>query len=81
VAVFIGGTDRFKHSPEAVRAAQTAKMLDKWVHVGRVNTPARVRNWLGLADSIDGSGLSRFDHMLEDVLAVISGDHPQVALV
>lgn len=75
--VFIGGDDQFKYSPAAMRAARTAKMLGKWVHVGRVNTAARVRNWLGLADSIDGSGMSRFDHMLEDVIAAIRGDHPQ----
>lgn len=80
-AVFIGGSDQFKFSPQAIAAARTAKMLGKWVHVGRVNTAARVRNWLGLADSIDGSGISRFDHMLEDVLAQIRGEHPQTALI
>jgi hypothetical protein len=79
-AVFIGGDDNFKYSPEAMRAAKTAKILGKWVHVGRVNTAARARNWLGLADSLDGSGVSRFDHMLEDVLGVIEGDHPQHAM-
>jgi hypothetical protein len=55
-------------------------MLGKWVHVGRINTASRVRNWLGLADSCDGSGMSRFDHMLEDVLAAIAGEHPQTAM-
>lgn len=79
-AVFIGGSDEFKYSQQAIAAANTAKILKKWVHVGRVNTAARVRNWLGLADSIDGSGISRFDHMLEDVLAAIRGEHPQQAL-
>jgi hypothetical protein len=79
-AVFIGGSDQFKYSPEAFRAARTAKMLGKWVHVGRVNTANRVRNWLEVADSIDGSGMCRFDHMLEDVLFVIRGDHPQSQL-
>jgi len=76
-AVFVGGTDRFKCSPEALAAARTAKMLGKWVHVGRVNTSARVDFWLGLADSLDGSGISRYDHMLEDVLTVLKGEHPQ----
>jgi hypothetical protein len=79
-AVFIGGDDPFKISPEAMAAARTAKMLGKWVHVGRVNTAARVRNWIGLADSIDGSGISQFDHMLEDCLAAIAGVHPQQAM-
>lgn len=46
---------------------------------GDGNRPVFV--WLGLADSIDGSGLSRFDHMLEAVLAAISGaGHPQLEL-
>ena len=55
-------------------------MLGKWVHVGRVNTAARVRNWLGLADSIDGSGISRFDHMLEAVMTAIADEHPQMQI-
>lgn len=79
-AIFIGGDDAFKSSPVAIRVAKTAKILKRWVHVGRVNTASRVRNWIGLADSIDGSGISRYDHMLEDVLAQITGKHPQHAL-
>lgn len=67
-AVFIGGDDAFKIDPVTFRAAKAAKMLGKWVHVGRVNTAKRVRDWVGIADSIDGSGISRYDHMLEDVL-------------
>ena len=80
-AVFVGGSDKFKHSAEAVNAAKTAKMLGKWVHVGRVNEPKRLLNWLELGDSCDGSGMSRFDHMLEAVLTTISGNHPQRALI
>ena len=80
-AVFVGGSDAFKTAPEAINACRAAKMMGKWVHVGRVNTASRVRNWLGLADSIDGSGISRFDHMLEDVLAMIRDEHPQQALI
>lgn len=76
-AVFVGGTDAFKIAPEAIQAATCAKMLGKWVHVGRVNECKRLRNWLDIADSIDGSGLSRFDHMLEDVLSMIRGEHAQ----
>ena len=76
-AVFIGGDDAFKISKVAINAARAAKILGLWVHVGRVNTAKRLRNWVGLADSIDGSGISRFDHMLEDCLAVIKGEHPQ----
>ena len=72
-AVFIGGSDEFKISTEAFNAAKAAKMLDKWVHVGRVNTAKRVMDWIGKADSLDGSGISRYDHMLEDVLNAITG--------
>lgn len=72
-AVFVGGSDNFKISQEAMNACRAAKMLGKWVHVGRVNTAARVKNWIGLADSIDGSGISKYDHMLENVMAAISG--------
>lgn len=79
-AVFVGGSDGFKTSPEAINAARTAKMLGKWVHVGRVNTAARVNNWIGIADSIDGSGISRYDHMLADVIAAITGSHPQTRM-
>lgn len=70
-AVFIGGSDSFKISPEAIQAARCAKMLGKWVHVGRVNDPSRVMSWIDLADSIDGSGISRFDHMLGRVVSAI----------
>ena len=69
--VFVGGTDAFKSSAEARAAAVTGKMLGKWVHVGRVNTPLRAAEWVDIADSIDGSGLSRYDHMLEAVLDVL----------
>lgn len=74
-AVFVGGSDGFKVSNEAMSACKTAKILGKWVHIGRVNTAERVKYWLDVADSIDGSGISKYDHMLENVLAIIAGDH------
>jgi hypothetical protein len=80
-AVFVGGSDAFKISSEAINACKVAKMLGKWVHVGRVNTVERVKNWIDLADSIDGSGISKYDHMLEAVLMQISGDLPQKELI
>ena len=80
VAVFIGGSDAFKISPEAINAARAAKMMNKWVHVGRVNTAERVRNWINLGDSIDGSGISRYDHMLKDVIDAITCDTAQQAM-
>lgn len=80
-AVFVGGSDAFKISQEAFAACKTAKILDKWVHVGRVNTSARAEQWLGIADSIDGSGLSQYDHMLKDVLGVIQNEVKQQELI
>jgi hypothetical protein len=80
-AVFVGGSDNFKVSGEAFGAARAAKMLGKWVHVGRVNTSKRVQQWLGVADSIDGSGISQYDHMVRDVLSAIRGENKQVALI
>jgi len=80
-AVFVGGSDVFKVSDEARNACKVAKMLDKWVHVGRVNTAQRVSNWIGLADSIDGSGISKYDHMLEAVLNELTGEKPQKELI
>jgi hypothetical protein len=80
-AVFVGGSDSFKISTEAINACKVAKMLGKWVHVGRVNTVERVRNWIGLADSLDGSGLSKYDYMLEAVLYELSGNKPQKELI
>jgi hypothetical protein len=70
--VFVGGSDAFKSSAEARHAAVAARMLGKQVHVGRVNTYARAREWAGLADSYDGSGISR-DLRNEQLAAVLAG--------
>jgi len=71
--VFIGGSDSFKSSAEARHAAVAARMLGKLVHVGRVNTYARAAEWADIADSYDGSGISRDprDEQLDAVLAGI----------
>ena len=62
-AVFIGGTTKFKESDSAVACAKAARILGKWVHVGRVNTPDRWDKWAKIAHSVDGSGVSRYSHM------------------
>jgi len=80
-AVFVGGTDAFKISPECVNACKVAKMLGKWIHIGRVNTPERVANWLGFADSLDGSGVSKIDDRLESVLAALNTEQEQISLI
>jgi len=80
-AVFVGGSDNFKISPECINACKTAKILGKWVHVGRVNTSGRLKNWLDLADSLDGSGISQYDAMLEDLLTLINSENKQEYLI
>lgn len=63
-AVFIGGSTNWKCSVHVEQIIKTAKLFDKWVHVGRVNDPARFRHFEDLgADSCDGTGLARYSHM------------------
>lgn len=67
-AIFIGGSTSWKLGPHAEAVIKTAKAMGKWVHVGRVNTPARFEKFESLgADSIDGSGLARFSWMREKI--------------
>lgn len=40
-AIFIGGSTEWKMSKHAANVIKAAIILDKWVHVGRVNTPGR----------------------------------------
>lgn len=63
-AIFIGGSTKWKDGPHAANIVKAAKILKKWVHVGRVNTPGRFEKFEALgADSMDGSGLARYSHM------------------
>lgn len=63
-AIFIGGSTGWKMSKAAADVVKAGKIYDKWVHAGRVNTPARFEYFEELgADSIDGSGLARFSWM------------------
>lgn len=67
-AVFIGGSTGWKLGPHAAAVIKAAKAIGKWVHVGRVNTPARFEYFEALgSDSIDGSGLARFSWMREEI--------------
>jgi hypothetical protein len=67
-ALFVGGGDGFKTS-RAVRDVVTAakRMREpRWVHGGRVNTPARLDAMIEMGvDSVDGSGISRYSWMRE----------------
>lgn len=63
-AVFIGGSTSWKCSDYASQIVRTAKAMDKWVHIGRVNHAARWDHFEKLgADSADGTGIARFTHM------------------
>ena len=87
--LFVGGTDAFKTSDAALNAVRTAKMIkpEMMIHIGRVNSWDRTRWWLAAGgqygfkvDSIDGSGMSRFDERLEIVLSAIRDEAPQMQL-
>ena len=65
--LFIGGSTQWKASRAAMETARCAKLLGKWLHVGRVNTPGRMRHWADIADSIDGTGLSQYAWMRKEL--------------
>lgn len=81
-ALFVGGTDRFKDSSAAWDIVKTAKAIgDIHVHVGRVNTWSRFKTYLEVgADTCDGSGVSKYDHMLRDIAGQLAGDQQQPKL-
>lgn len=63
-AIFVGGSTAFKMSTGARAVICAAQAMEKWVHVGRVNSPGRWEYFEELGvDSIDGTGLSRFSDM------------------
>lgn len=67
-AIFVGGDTKWKEGPGAAGCIKAAKAIGKWVHVGRVNTPARFEHFEAMgADSIDGTGLARYSHMREAI--------------
>lgn len=74
-AIFVGGLDPWKDSRAAGDIVKTAKILSKWAHVGRVNTPKRFEHFAELgADSCDGSGVAMYDHMLAKIERRMSGE-------
>ena len=63
-AIFIGGSTEWKTSEHSIACIKTAKLMDKWVHVGRVNTPDRFQWCIDHGvDSVDGSGISQYSEM------------------
>lgn len=72
-AIFIGGSTDWKMSPHAAACVKAGVALGKWVHAGRVNTPGRFEYFEKLgADSIDGTGLSRYTWMREAIFKAYS---------
>lgn len=77
-AVFIGGSTNWKCSHHVEQIIKTAKVFGKWVHVGRVNDPARWKHFEQLeVDSCDGTGLARYTHMRR----AIAARHQQQAFI
>lgn len=67
-AIFIGGTTDWKMSKHASAIVKASRIMGKWCHVGRVNTPGRLEYFEQLgADSCDGTGLAQYTHMREKV--------------
>lgn len=75
-AVFVGGTNKFKGSFVLWECLKAAKSMGKWVHIGRVNNPNRFNYFYDIADSCDGTGISRYTHMRQ----AIAKRHNQQAL-
>ena len=66
-AIFIGGSTSWKLSGHSEQICRVGKQLGKWVHIGRVNTPHRFKWAEQFADSLDGTGLSRYSWMRENI--------------
>lgn len=76
--IFIGGSNDFKDSHAAYDIVKTAKALGVPVHVGRVNTYKRYRAFADLgADTCDGSGIAKYDHMLLEIKKRQAASQPQ----
>lgn len=76
-AIFIGGWDGWKDSRAVIDIVKTAKTLGVHVHVGRVNTHRRyMRFYEAGADTCDGTGVSMYDHMLDDIMARLTRKGP-----
>lgn len=81
-ALFVGGSTEWKMSNAAADLVRTAKILGKHTHIGRVNTFDRWRHFAKLgADTCDGTGVVKYDHMLKNIEQYIKdGDEPRPLL-
>ena len=76
--LFIGGRDPWKDSQAVVDLLRTARALGLRTHVGRVNTLRRYRRFESEADTCDGSGVARYEHMLRAIEAGMQNDEPEL---
>ena len=68
-AIFIGGSTDWKMSKHAAAIVKASKVIGKWCHIGRINTPGRLEYFEDLgADSCDGTGLAQYSHMRRAIL-------------
>lgn len=59
--VFIGGSTKWKESSHAIACIKAAQVIGKWVHIGRINSPARFEAFEQLrVDSCDGTGIAQY---------------------
>jgi hypothetical protein len=66
--LFVGGNDKFKDSDEVLSIVAAARLRKMHVHIGRVNGPERFKRFMRVgAHTCDGSGVSRYDHMIEAI--------------
>lgn len=78
-AVFIGGSTDWKMGKHAAAIVKASKVIGKWCHVGRINTPGRFEYFEDLgADSCDGTGLAQYSHMRAKIYE--NAVSPQLAL-
>lgn len=67
-AIFIGGSTDWKMGRHAAAIVKASKVIGKWCHIGRINTPGRLEYFEDLgADSCDGTGLAQYSHMREAI--------------
>ena len=67
-AVFVGGSTEWKMGKHAAAIVKASKVIGKWCHIGRINTPGRLEYFEELgADSCDGTGLAQYSHMRRDI--------------
>lgn len=69
--LFIGGSNEHKLGKEGGWILAEAKRRGKWVHVGRINSVYRIEEIFWMADSWDGTTLSRSPSYVDHIHAAV----------